>query len=233
MTERDRGALHRSTNDLAIGPSALRWDGDSLVFTIEERTAPFARRIRGTVRVWPEAVTGRRFRLDPEGRHRWSPLAPCARVEVNLATPAARWSGRGYLDSNEGSVPLEDSFVSWNWGRAAIGGDTAIFYDVTPRQGEDLSLVLRIDKSGETTDLPPPPRFALPPTRWRIARETRAETARIRQSLEDAPFYARSVIDCRLLGQPATMLHESLSLRRFDARWVQAMLPFRMPRIRS
>jgi carotenoid 1,2-hydratase len=30
-----------------------------------------------------------------------------------------------------------------------------------------------------------------------------------------------------------TAVHESLSLDRFQARWVQAMLPFRMPRTLS
>jgi carotenoid 1,2-hydratase len=29
-----------------------------------------------------------------------------------------------------------------------------------------------------------------------------------------------------------TAMHESLSLRRFGARWVQALLPWRMPRRR-
>jgi len=29
------------------------------------------------------------------------------------------------------------------------------------------------------------------------------------------------------------VVHESLSLERFDSRWVQALLPFRMPRWRG
>ena len=31
-------------------------------------------------------------------------------------------------------------------------------------------------------------------------------------------------------GQPVRAMHESLNLRRFRQAWVQAMLPFRMPR---
>jgi len=33
-----------------------------------------------------------------------------------------------------------------------------------------------------------------------------------------------------LLGESVTAMHESLSLDRFRARWVQMLLPFRMPR---
>lgn len=52
----------------------------------------------------------------------------------------------------------------------------------------------------------------------------------MRRTLTDAPFYARSVIGTHLLGEPVTAIHESLSLTRFASPWVQAMLPFRMPR---
>jgi carotenoid 1,2-hydratase len=52
-------------------------------------------------------------------------------------------------------------------------------------------------------------------------------------TLEDTPFYARSVVRTRLLGEPVTAMHESLSLDRFSALWVQAMLPFRIPRGRG
>jgi hypothetical protein len=43
----------------------------------------------------------------------------------------------------------------------------------------------------------------------------------------------RSLLQTRLLGESATAVHESLSLRRFSAPWVQALLPFRMPRRRA
>jgi carotenoid 1,2-hydratase len=53
---------------------------------------------------------------------------------------------------------------------------------------------------------------------------------RIVKTLESAPFYARSLISTRMQGQRAFAVHESLSLGRFRSAWVQAMLPFRMPR---
>jgi carotenoid 1,2-hydratase len=53
----------------------------------------------------------------------------------------------------------------------------------------------------------------------------------VAETLVDAPFYARSVLNTRIAGQPVTAMHESLSLDRFSAGWVQALLPFRMPRV--
>jgi carotenoid 1,2-hydratase len=70
-------------------------------------------------------------------------------------------------------------------------------------------------------------------TGWRIRRETRADAggaATIVRTLEDTPFYARTLVSTQLLGVPVTAVHESLDLNRFASRWVQTLLPFRMPR---
>jgi len=232
MTERGDARLRRTAGELAIGPSAMRWDGAMLSVSIKERTAPFGYRIDGEVQVRPLAMTGQAFLLDAEGRHRWFPLAPRARVDVALRNPPLRWSGIGYLDANSGDVPLEDSFRSWTWSRAGIGDRTAILYEVSPHRGAGASLALLIDAAGDVSRFAPPPSVALPPTRWRIARQTRADNARaeLRRTLEDTPFYARSLVNARLLGCDVVALHESLSLARFRAPWVQALLPFRMPR---
>lgn len=77
----------------------------------------------------------------------------------------------------------------------------------------------------------PPPNVALSRTGWQVGRSLRSESgARVIRTLEDAPFYARSVVATQLCGEPAMMMHESLSLDRFRRPVVQAMLPFRMPR---
>ena len=73
----------------------------------------------------------------------------------------------------------------------------------------------------------------MPSTLWRVARGGRTDEGtplRVLQTLTDAPFYARSLVDAQWLGERVTAMHESLSLARFDSAWVQAMLPFRMPR---
>jgi carotenoid 1,2-hydratase len=198
-------------------------------------TVPLPSRVRGTVRVYPGAVTGGGFTLDAAGRHRWWPIAPMARVEVALDQPALRWSGAGYLDTNDGDEALEDGFVHWNWCRAGLSqGGASVLYNVTRRSADPLSIAIRIDHAGGVHPIEPPPPARLPPTTlWRVPRDTRADAGMqpvVRQTLVDAPFYSRSVLSSHVLGQPVTAVHESLSLDRFRAGWVQAMLPFRMPR---
>ena len=233
FTERGRAAVRRGPGWLGIGPSALSWDGDSLLIELDERAALSPARIRGTVRVRPQALTGHTELLDAAGRHRWSPLAPSAQVEVALRHPEARWSGAGYFDSNAGDRPLEDDFTTWHWSRAGLRRGAAVFYDVARRDGGSLAVALRVDPSGAVAAIAPPPAAALPASRWGLARRTRVDAghaASVARSLLDAPFYARSVLATHVLGEAATAMHESLSMDRFRAPWVQAMLPFRAPR---
>jgi carotenoid 1,2-hydratase len=235
MTERDRGAVRRTAESFAVGRSQLQWQDGALVIDVNEITAPWPMRLRGSIRVQPRAAADCRVALDSQDRHHWQPIAPCARVELDFAAPSLRWSGEGYLDSNTGSEPLEAAFTSWNWSRARqADGTTQLFYDVERRNGTSLELGLAFDRSGTARPSPAPPVVDLPPTLWRIQRRMRGtpeSLARIR-TVEDTPFYARSMV----LGAGAEseqVVHESLSLDRFDSRWVQTLLPFRMWRRRT
>lgn len=231
MTERRRSATRRAAASFEIGPSAVTWNGGVLTFDINEIAVPFPSNIVGRVRIHPAAITDHEFALDARAEHRWRPIAPRARVEVNLKHPELRWNGEGYLDSNVGDVPLERSFLRWDWSRAPLRDGTAVLYDVTSRDGGERSLALRFDRTGNVEHFMPPPPVALPPNGWRVPRHTRSDGgATVVRTLENAPFYARSVIDTTLLGENTIAMHESLSLDRFDNRVVQLMLPFRMPR---
>ena len=108
-----------------------------------------------------------------------------------------------------------------------------ILYDVGRREALPLALALAIDRSGRVEPFEPPPAAALPPTRWwRVARGRgpMRPPVIVAETLEDAPFYARSVRRPTSRDEPVTAMHESLSLDRFRTGWVQALLPFRMPR---
>ncbi len=231
MTERGRRQVRRDAATLQIGPSELRWVGDTLHIEIDELAVPWPSRIRGTVRVHAPRRFNHPVVLAPQ--HRWCPIAPAARVEVDLG--GQRWAGPGYLDSNQGDAPLEHAFRRWDWSRAHLPrGRSLVFYDVERVGAAPLQLGLGLDADGSVHDIEPPPSAALPFTRWRVARGARSDEghpARVRQTLTDAPFYARSLVDAHWLGEPVTAMHESLSLSRFDSAWVQAMLPFRMPRV--
>jgi carotenoid 1,2-hydratase len=231
-TERGRASQTRGAGRFDIGPSSVAWDGATLTIAIDEVTAPLPTRLRGVVRLRPVALPGRSFALDAVGRHRWRPIAPCARIEVEMEKPALRWSGIGYLDSNDGDEPLEAAFSSWTWSRAPHGDSSVILYDAERRAGGNLSLALRFDATGEVHEIEPPPHAELPRTPWRMARATRGAAARVIETLEDSPFYARSLVATEIEGVPLTAMHESLSLDRFDTGWMRLMLPFRMPRRR-
>src|SRR5512137_1666176 len=93
MTERDRGAVRRTADSFAIGPSQLRWQDGALVIDVNEITAPWPTRLSGSIRVRPQAASDYRVALDSRGRHHWQPIAPCARVELDFVAPSLRWSG--------------------------------------------------------------------------------------------------------------------------------------------
>ena len=231
LTERGRGAVARDAHTLCIGRSVLSWDGAALTIDIDEVTAPVPSRLRGRVRIEPAAIETRVRTLDTAGRHRWSPIAPCARAAVEFASPSRRWSGPAYFDTNDGDAPLERDFVQWHWCRAPLADGTVVIYEAARRDGTATNLAMRYDTKGGVLDFEPPPPVRLPRTRWGIERPTRADgPARVVRTLEDAPFYSRSVLATTMFGEPAAAIHESLSLDRFAAPWVQAMLPFRIPR---
>jgi carotenoid 1,2-hydratase len=231
MTERGHASVVRERDTLAIGPSSLRWERDALVVRLDELTAPLPTRIRGEVRLHPHVLTSHRVPLDERGGHAWWPVAPLATVEVDLERPGLRWRGAGYCDSNAGDAPLESAFSRWEWSRSTVGEETTVLYEVERRSAARLSLALGIDRTGVLTHLERPAEVVLPTSRWGIARATRSEAgARVLKTLEDGPFYARSLVETRLRGATATAIHESLSLDRFRQPWVRWLLPFRMPR---
>ena len=230
MTERGRGQVRRDAHSLRIGPSALRWVGDSLQIDLDEVAVPWPARIRGRVTVHAPQRFAQAVELAPG--HRWCAIAPRAQVDVDLG--GLRWSGPGYLDSNTGDAPLERAFRRWDWSRAPLaGGDSVVFYDLDRVAAAPLQLGLRFGANGHVDTIEPPAGAALTRTRWGIARGARADAGtapRVLRTLTDAPFYARSLLDAQWLGERVGVMHESLSLSRFDTKWVQAMLPFRMPR---
>jgi carotenoid 1,2-hydratase len=233
MTERGAHHVQREESALSIGASEIFWNGDGLEVELAEICAPLPRRIRGRLKLWPYGVCERSFSLGDSGLHRWAPIAPSGRIELELRDPDLHWQGEAYMDSNVGDEPLEEAFESWTWSRARSRDGAVVLYDYLARQAAPRSLALKFDLHGTAVDIEPPPAAALPTSAWRVARSTRADAgcrASVRETLEDGPFYSRSLLDTRLYGESVTAFHESISLDRFRARWVQCLLPFRMPR---
>jgi carotenoid 1,2-hydratase len=233
MTERGARNVVREADTLSIGRSVMRRAGDALEIDIDELCAPLPQRVRGKIRLLPSSLTERSFALDGAGLHTWTPFAPCARIEVQLSHPEIHWSGIGYFDSNRGAEPLESAFCDWTWSRSSHPDSSIVLYDVNPRNAPARSLALRFAANGDIEAIDSPPPVVLGNSRWGIARRTRAdagENVRIVKTLQDAPFYTRTLLDTCLSGSRTPAIHESLNLNRFRSGWVQLLLPFRMPR---
>ncbi len=234
MTERGQQSIQRDARQFTIGPSSLQWKGDHLEIDICEVGMPLPLPVRGKVRVYPSSLSTFSVALDDGARHRWGPLAACARVEVEMQNPSMCWSGHAYLDSNEGDEPISEPFREWDWSRSLLSdGSAAVIYDVQQKQGGDRLLGLRFLPDGRIDEFTPPPRQTLELTGWRVPRRMRSEgdaPVRIIDMLEDTPFYERSVLKSRLFGEDVISVHETLNVPRLVSPIVQRMLPFRMPR---
>ena len=233
MTERGASSLVRHESSIAVGASSLARRDGGLELAFDEICAPIPRRVRGRARIDLPRLHEVEYALDHQGAHFWRPLAPRARIAVELDAPKLSWSGECYVDSNYGARPLETDFASWNWSRAHLQSGAAIVYEALRRDGETTLIALKYCDDDEPVPFKPPSLVALPPTLWRLRGATRADsgcTPRLVRRLEDAPFYSRSVLGLALLGEDVTAVHESLSLDRFCAPTTQFMLPFRMPR---
>ncbi len=240
MTERGRDALHRDATSFTVGPSALRWEEGAMTLDFDEISLPWPtkqllpRRIRGSVTVRPDTITDRVYDIDAGGRHRWWPIAPGARIDVEAE--GERWQGHGYMDCNWGTRGLEDDFHRWDWSRGTLeDGRCVILYDTIRRDGSHGLISLSFDEAGVATPFEAPPAVQVKRGFWGVDRTIAADPGHrptVEKTLEDGPFYNRSILNTRLLGQDARMMHESFSGDRFGSRFVKAMLPFRMPRRR-
>ena len=233
MTERGEDQLMQTGDSFHVGASSFVWDKDGLTIEIEERSVPDFRRLKGRVRVLPKAIVDTEFLLSPETNQSWWPIAPLGRIDVEFEQPALKWSGSGYLDSNSGDAMLEEGFVRWDWSRCELPEGALLSYAGHRLNGAPFALGLSIDQQGRIEEREVPPSQRLPKTLWQIDRRSPVypgSFSKIVKTLEDTPFYARSLIEQEVSGGRHLAMHETLDCRRFANPIVKAMLPFRMPR---
>ncbi|MFK7764181.1 MAG: carotenoid 1,2-hydratase [Roseobacter sp.] len=237
MTDRGQDALRQTASRLQVGPSMMRWDGNTLVIEIDEISSPpLVSRVRGEIRVEPTALTDVELPLTPDGAHIWRPFAPSARISVNIERKGWQWQGEGYFDANFGTRALEEDFSYWTWGRFPTAQGATCFYDAERRDGSELAAGFAFDKDGTARQIALPPKTPIRRSLWAVKRETRSEQGfQPRQvlSMLDAPFYSRSAVRTKLDGKITTGVHEALDLTRFRSPLMKPMLAVRVPRRRS
>ncbi|MFO0661458.1 MAG: hypothetical protein U0165_16745 [Polyangiaceae bacterium] len=227
---------------MSMGSTSVRREGQHLLLDFDERTSPFprldARRLKGAIRLEAEdAGAPLPIVLDEEGRHLWWPVAPRSRIHVDVPALGLKWQGTGYHDANAGERPLERDFSRWTWGRFhGPNGETWISYDAHLKNGERTSQSLQLATHpsqglsfAERVELP----LSSPTGRtgWGLDLTTRCDFGArptVDHVLEDAPFYGRHLVTTTIRATRAQGVTEMLDLTRFDSRWVQGLLPFRM-----
>ena len=237
MTERGQNAVERTAHQFTVGPSHLRWENGTLTIQIDERVPLLGNKVQGSIKVFPEQLFNQVVELDDLGKHRWGPIAPSARVEVSFTNPSLQWHGNAYFDSNEGDEAISKPFSEWDWSRAHLkDGSTAVIYDVRQKNGRERIIASKFNPDGTVESFMPPERVLLKKTAWRIDRNMRSDQhegksdVTLLNTFEDTPFYARSMLKSRLLGEEVISMHETLNVKRLESNIVQFMLPWRMPR---
>ena len=235
MTERRRRDTTRTPTTYETGNSHVRLVDGGLEVEFDEIGAPFPQRVRGKVRVDMPYLNTEPFQLDHQARHFWSPACTHARVAVDFEKPGLSWQGHGYVDSNYGLEPVTKGFDYWDWSRTPLdNGHTLIRYVTDPVGSAQRDLHCLIDEKGVISKGEQTHSIELPKTPiFKISRRAGAmESGRpsVVKTLEDTPFYSRSIIEYPA-GTAGYGTHETLSCKRLRSPIVKAMLPFRMPRL--
>ncbi|GGB33929.1 carotenoid 1,2-hydratase [Roseibium aquae] len=240
MTERGKQAARRSATRFQVGPSSLEWTQNELHLSFDEVAVPrppsewAPTRIKGRVVLKPAALTNRIFSIDTKGDHRWWPIAPLADIGVSFEFGGTDWNGHGYLDCNWGMEPIETAFRDWDWARGVLpDGRALLLYDTRRNDGSEDCLALVYDGEGALSEWPAPSASPLKRGFWGITPKAHHDTGHepvLVRTLEDSPFYKRSLVRTVIDGEPVELMHETLSGTRFASAIVKAMLPFRMPR---
>ncbi len=232
FSEWPRCDVERSEDALTIGFSRLCWRGGRLEIAVSDLCPRQKRLLRGRIVFEPSCRFGEPFCLDGMGRHFWWPISPGGRFEANFKEPEARFSGSGYHDVNHGDEPLEKGLAQWQWSRFPTEDGTLVVFDGLRKDGVALELAKMFSADGRVHAPPDLALRKLPRTfLWAFPRATRCQTGqrpRVLRTLEESPFYARSLVKTIISDRPVVGVHESLSLERFCAPWMQKMLPYRI-----
>ncbi len=235
MTERSAKHVYRSSEIFEMANSSITWNGSYLEFKIQEYTVPLPSKVSGVVRVHPHYINTNNYFLEDSQKHAWCPIAPCSHVEVEMQRPNFQWHATGYFDSNWGAEPLENGFRSWNWSCTKMNEEERVIqYHTVNRNNTNTDLGFHFASDGKITAREQQIAKILPETKiWRVPRKAYVEDDRnvnVLKTLEDTPFYSRSVLNSETQDKSILTIHESLELDRFKKPLTQFMLPFRMPR---
>ncbi len=207
-----------------IGHSSLAVGADGRVTVeIDERSAPWGRRVRARIELRPLGPGHPELELVPGQPHYWRPRAPHAEARVEVDDPEVAFSGAGYFDANRGAELLGGGVPGWRGARLHRGDHTEIVYEPPGSTVRVLADAQRV-----TVEREPARDVRVTRTRWGLevpeSFDTRSGPARPSPMLlESSPFYAR----VQASAPGGELLGEVADFRRFHRPSVRWMARFR------
>jgi len=172
--------------------------------------------------------------------HQWIVAAPRCDVvgRVSCGPTSYDLSGLGYHDHNLGTRPPQNQFSQWEWGRAAFGDRTIIYYGSTGHDGKLSADLVAADDSSPVLAAPATldrndSRRNIYGLRYASRLEVRSSAGAIsvhqKRVVDNGPFYMRflsSFEDAR--GERATGFSEVFRPRALGWRWFWPLLDSRV-----
>ncbi len=233
MTERGEKSVLLDENSFSVGPSKFQWVNNHLEIIINEISNPHFDRIKGIVKIKPDYISEIEIPLTSDGNHIWRPFSPNAKIEVDIEKKGWQWSGHGYFDANFGLRALEQDFSYWTWARLPTSNSTATIYNAKLRDKSEVEVGLNFLQNGQIKIFSPPKNKSLSRSLWLVKREIPCEdrfTPKQVKHMLDTPFYTRSAVKTKILGEESIGVHETLDLNRFSNPLIKPMLAVRIPR---
>jgi carotenoid 1,2-hydratase len=223
-----RRAEVEGSHALRIGRSTLRYlEGGAIRMEVDERTAPWGRRVCASLVLEPLTPSMDELQLVPGLPHYWQALAPRSRAWLKVETEGVEAEGLGYHDTNHGAELLGARLAGWHWTRTHHAQETVVDYHLPDGVAP---LRVRAHADGvecERASVVPPEARPMSLTGWGLRVPSRLHAGNVvlgePRLLESSPFYAR--VEARVHGFDA--LGEVADFRRFHSPLIRWMAHFR------
>lgn len=230
LSEYPREAVEVRGRTLRIGRSLLEYTRDGTVrMEVDERCAPFGRKVRARLVLEPQAWAAEEVQLVPGLPHFWRALAPRAKARLEVFTEGVVCEGLGYHDSNHGAELLGARLPGWHWARVHGPEETVVEYHLP---GAVAPLRVTAGAQGTTSERRPLLSEASEARRTSLTGWGLRVPARLYSGntvvgeprlLESSPFYAR--VEARRDG--LDVMGEVADFRRFHSPFIRWMAHFR------
>lgn len=206
---------------IRIGENTAALVDGTYEITLEDQlldTSPLQARLRFT----PEPTPLVQQRSGAADGDLWILAAPRCSVEAGfrIGERTLELGGIGYHDHNVGTLPLQERFRRWSWGRAHFSDSTFVYYDAEGLDGVRASFPSPARSSDFARNI-----YAL-----RHPRELRIGDVTVRQDriVDNGPFYLRFLSEFERGGERVWGFSEVLRPRALSWRWFWPMLDARV-----